>query len=270
VRSPKTSRGLAVVGWATIAFLYLPVLVLAAFSFNAGRYTSRWEGFSTTWYATLFEGTDRVAQSLVSPLGLSLRVAVGAALIAVVLSAATSIGLRGARRLVAVPLTALWALPIVLPDIVLGVSWAGAFGLLGVPEGLPRLLLAHGTFGTAFGLVVVRARMASLDPTLVEAARDLGASRLRANWHVVIPHLAPALLAAALLAFTISFDDFMVTFFLQPASEPTLPMRVQGLVKRGASPILNALATLSLAGTLLLAFLCLLLLRPREMSAPGA
>ena len=133
--------------------------------------------------------------------------------------------------------------------------------------GFPSLFLAHATMATAFGLVVVRARLASLDPALVEAARDLGASRARAAWHVVLPHLRPALLAAALLGFTLSFDDFMVTFFLTPISAPTLPVRVYGTVTRGASPVLNALATLSLAGTLLVAWVAMRLVRPAEASA---
>ena len=258
----RRSRGLAIAGWGTLAFLYLPVLVLAVFSLNKGPYTAAWEGFSTTWYEQLLQGTDRMARGLAAPLQLSLRLGCAAAGVAVVLSALTALGLRGARRSVALPLVALWSLPIVLPDIVLGVSWAGAFQLLGLKPGFPTLLLAHGTIATAFALVVVTARLSTLDPSLVEAARDLGASRARATWHVVIPHLAPALVAAALLAFTLSFDDFMITFFLAPATAPTLPVSVYSSVTRGAKPLLNALATLSLLGTFLVAFLAVAIARP--------
>ena len=263
----RRSRGLALVGWSALAFLYLPVLVLAVFSLNKGEYTAAWEGFSTTWYEQLLEGTDRMARGLAEPLKLSLRLGAAAAGVAVVLSAATALGLRGARRWISFPLVALWALPIVLPDIVLGVSWAGAFHWLGWKPGFATLLLAHGTIATAFALVVVSARLATLDPSLVEAARDLGATRARATWHVVIPHLTPALVAAALLAFTLSFDDFMVTFFLAPATAPTLPVSVYSSVTRGAKPILNALATLSLVGTFLVAFLAMALARPLAGSA---
>jgi spermidine/putrescine transport system permease protein len=113
-----------------------------------------------------------------------------------------------------------------------------------------------------FFILPLYAALERLDGRLLEAARDLGATRARATWHVVVPHLVPALVATALLAFTISFDDFMVTFFLAPATEPTLPVRVYGTVTRGASPILNALATLSLVGTFVLAFVALRLVRP--------
>jgi spermidine/putrescine transport system permease protein len=255
-------RPLSVVGWSALLFLYLPILVLAVFSFNAGRYTAAWEGFSLTWYHQLFEGTDRMARSLAAPLRLSLRLAAAAAGVTIVLSALTAIGLRGAPRWVRIPMVALWSLPIVLPDIVLGVSWAGAFHLLGIEPGFSSLLLAHGSICAAFGLVLVQTRMATLDPTLLEAARDLGATRARATWHVVVPHLVPALLASALLAFSISFDDFMVTFFLASPTEPTLPVRIYGTVTRGASPILNAVATLSLLATFVLTYLALRLARP--------
>jgi len=119
----------------------------------------------------------------------------------------------------------------------------------------------------AFGLVVVRARMSTLDDSLVEAARDLGASRWGAVRHVVVPHLRPALLASALLGFTLSFDDFMVTFFLSPATTPTLPVRVYGLVTKGASPVLPALATLSLLGTFVVAWVAMRLVRPADARA---
>jgi spermidine/putrescine transport system permease protein len=261
---------LSVCGWGALLFLYVPVLVLAVFSFNGGRYTASWEGLSLRWYEQLLEGTDRTARSLAEPLKLSFRLALAASGAAVVLSALTAIGTRHAPRWLAWPLLALWSLPIVLPDIVLGVSWAGAFHLLGLEPGFPTLLLAHATICAAFGLVVVRARLATLDPTLLEAARDLGATRARATWHVVVPHLAPALVAAALLAFTISFDDFMVTFFLAPATAPTLPVRVYGTVTRGASPILNALATLSLLGTFVVAFVALRLVRTGAGARAGA
>jgi spermidine/putrescine transport system permease protein len=253
----RRARAIPVTGWAVVAFLYLPVLVLAVYSCNAGQRAAHWEGFSTAWYERLVSGADPDAQSARAPLLLSLRLGLATAGIAVVLSAATALGLHRAPRLVVTSLLALWSLPIVLPDIVLGVSLSGAFHVLGVETGFLSLLLAHVTIAASFALVVVRSRLATLDPTLLEAARDLGASRARATWHVVVPHLAPALVAAALLAFTISFDDFMVTFFLAKPVEPTLPVWVQGKVTKSPTTLLNALATLSLLATFLLAFLAL-------------
>jgi spermidine/putrescine transport system permease protein len=267
VRRPRLS---SVAGWAVLAFLYLPVLVLAAFSLNGGKYTAHWDSVSLRWYEAIFlpsTSKEPLAAVLPGALALSLRIAVVASAAAVVLATLTALGLRGASRALALPLLALWSLPIVLPDVVLGVSWRGAFERLGMGEGLVPVLLAHATMAAAFGLVVVRSRLGTLDASLVEAARDLGASRLRATWHVVLPHLRPALASAALLAFTLSFDDFMVTFFLQPPSAPTLPIAMYGGVTRGGGPVLNALATLSLVGTFLVAWLAMRLARPADVAA---
>src|SRR5262245_13715312 len=264
MRRPRLT---SVSGWAVLVFLYLPVVVLAVFSFNGGKYTAHWDTLSVRWYQALFApstSTEPLARVLPSALALSLRIAAVASVAAVVLATLTSLGLRGASRWIALPLLALWSLPIVLPDVVLGVSWRGTFERLGMGEGLGSVLLAHATMAAAFGLVVVQARLTTLDISLIEAARDLGASRAGATWHVVLPHLRPALASAALLAFTLSFDDFIVTFFLQPPSRPTLPMAMYGGVTRGGSPVLNALATLSLVGTFLLAFVAMRLARPES------
>ena len=262
----RKSRMPSIVGWSVLVFLYLPIVILAVFSFNSGHYTSHWEGWSLDWYRALFSGSDRQARSLSAPLDISVRLALCAAGVAIVLSTLTALGLRGATRAVAIPLSALWALPVILPDIVLGVSWRGTFEALGLEPGFATLLLAHGTLATAFGLVVVQTRLGSLDTSLVEAARDLGASRFGAVRHVILPHLRPAIAAVALLAITISFDDYMITLFLAPDTAPTLPVRVGGLVTKGASPILNALATVSLLGTFLVALLALRLVRPTTLS----
>lgn len=262
----RKARTPTIAGFAVLAFLYLPIVILAVFSFNSGRYTSHWEGWSLHWYRTLFSDADRQATSLAAPLDVSIRLALCAAGVAIVLSTLTALGMRGARRAVAIPLSALWALPVVLPDIVLGVSWRGTFEALGLAPGFATLLLAHGTLAAAFGLVVVRTRLASLDTSLVEAARDLGATRMGAVRHVILPHLRPAIAAVALLAITISFDDYMITLFLAPDTAPTLPVLVGGLVTKGASPLLNALATLSLLGTFLVALVALRLVRPTTLS----
>ena len=268
----RSRWGLSATGWAVLAFLYAPVVVLAAFSFNAGRSTATWQGFTTDWYGQVFDpssASDTNARGLSASLALSVKIAGLASLLAVVLATLTAVGLRGAGRRVTLPLLALWSLPILLPDIVLGLSWHGAFDALGMKPGFLPVLVAHATMAAAFGFVVVRARLASLDPSLVEAARDLGATPARALWSVVVPHLRPALLAAFLLAFTLSFDDFMVTYFLSSPTQRTLPLKIYGIVVRGTSPLVNALATLSLAGTLVVAFVALRIARPAPGSAPA-
>jgi spermidine/putrescine transport system permease protein len=254
--------GPAAVG--TLALLHLPLLVLAVFSFNGGRYAARWEGASLVWYERLLDpsGTgDRAAAGLASSLRTSVEVAALSSVLGVALALLAVLGLRGARGRLAAPLLAAWSLPVVLPDVVLGVSWRGAFETLGVPPGTAALVLAHATVGAAFALLLLRARLSTLDPSCVAAARDLGAGPAGATWHVVLPHLRPAVAGALVLAFALSFDDFLVALFVASTDEPTLPIRVYGIARRGATPALHALATLSLAGTLLLGFVALRLSR---------
>jgi spermidine/putrescine transport system permease protein len=265
-------RLLSLAALGALALLWLPLVVLAVFSFNSGRYAARFEGVSLVWYERLLDpsGTgDRAAAGLASAFRTSLEVAAASALLAVAVALLAALGLRGARARVVGPLLAAWSLPVLLPDVVLGISWRGAFETLGVPAGRTALVLAHATVGAAFALVLLRARLSTLDPDCVAAARDLGAGPWRATWHVVLPHLRPALAGALLLAFALSFDDFLVALFVTSADEPTLPIRVYGIARRGATPALHALATLSLAGTLVLGFLALRLATARAPVAAG-
>jgi spermidine/putrescine transport system permease protein len=229
-------------------FLYAPLLVLVAFSFNSGRLASSWEGFTLGWYAQAL-GDERMQASLRN----SLAVAVATTAISTAIGTAAAMGLRRAGRARA-GWDAFLALPILVPEVVLGASLVLLFAAAGLRLGIATVVLAHVGFSIAYATIVVRARAASLDPSLEEAAMDLGATPLRAFVAVTLPALAPGILAAALLVFALSIDDYVVTSFVAGVGATTLPVHVYSMVKSGVSPAINAVSTLLLLSTALLLF----------------
>jgi putrescine transport system permease protein len=241
---------------AGFAFLYLPILLLVVFSFNESRLVTVWAGFSTRWYAELAGNTrmlDAAGLSLgVAALAASLSAAVGTL-------AGYSLGRLGRFRLRTLFALLLLA-PMVLPEVILGLSMLMTFSaldrLVGWPaeRGFGAIALAHATYGTAFVAVIVEARLRGLDPALEEAALDLGAGPLRAFWRVTLPQLMPAVAAGWLLAFTLSLDDLVIASFVSGPGATTLPMLVYSSVRLGLSPQINALATLMVATVAVLAY----------------
>lgn len=234
-------------------FLYLPLLVILVFSFNTSRHSASWTGFSIEWYRALLR--DSAALSAVQN---SLVLATCSAAISTALGTMLgySIFKRNSERL-----AAFLHVPICLPDIVQAVSMLlffsyvhGKIGALGL--GMTAMIVGHVTFQIPFVAVVVRARCATLDKSWQEAAMDLGATPGQTFWHVTLPMLRPGILAGAMLAFTLSLDDFVVSFFTGGAGSTTLPVLIYSSVKRGLSPEINALSTLlilaSTAATILL------------------
>jgi putrescine transport system permease protein len=227
---------------AGFAFLWVPILVLMAYSFNESRLVTVWAGFSTRWYAELFR--DR---QLIEAAWLSLRVAVLSASSALVLGTMAAVALtrygpfRG-RTLFGALLTA----PLVMPEIITGLSLLLLFVALSplVARGMLTLWIAHTTFATAYVTVVVATRLAEFDRTLEEAALDLGATPFRTFRDVTLPVIAPALLSAWLLAFTLSIDDLVISSFVTGPGASTLPIVIFSSVRLGVSPKVNALATL--------------------------
>lgn len=227
------------------AFLYVPIAVLAVYSFNASRLVTVWGGWSTQWYAALLENT-----ALLDAAWLSVRLAFVSALLATALGtlAGIALGRRGGfagRRLLA----ALIGGPIVLPEVVLGLALLLLFvavqNALGFPQrGALTIVLAHTTFGLCYVALIVQARFLALDRSLEEAAMDLGARPSRVLLLVTLPLLAPAMLAGFLLAFTLSLDDLVVASFVSGPGATTLPMAVFSAVRLGVSPEVNALATI--------------------------
>jgi spermidine/putrescine transport system permease protein len=235
------------------AFLYLPLIVIALYSFNSSRYATTWTGFSLKWYTALAH--DEVA---LAALKNSLVLATSSSFISTILGTALGYGMHRSNS---PRIATLLHIPICLPDIVQAVSLLLFFTFLQTHLhtfglGMPAMIIAHATFQIPFVALVVRARAATLDPAWREAALDLGATPAQTFLHVTLPNLRPGILAGALLAFTLSLDDFIVSFFTGGAGSSTLPVLIYASVKRGLSPEINALSTLlilaAVAATILL------------------
>ena len=242
----KRSRFPIVVTAAVMAFFYLPILLLVANSFNPARFSSRWQGFSLVWYARLFESPE-IWQALKN----TLVIAVSVTAVSVVLGTAAAFALHryGSSRLQRLHFTLIFQ-PLVVPEILMGISLLMFFVAAGVPLGLFTIFLAHVTFCVSYVAMTVLGRLQDFDFSIVEAARDLGASPWQSTRKVLLPMLMPGIVAGALLAFTLSVDDFVITFFVAGPGSTTLPLRIYSMIKFGAPPMINALSTLLLAVTL--------------------
>lgn len=229
-------RWLQVPFWLTFAFLYTPIVVLMVMSFNASGSPFQWTGFSTRWYAELAGNSD-----VMEGLRNTLVVAVGSTALATLLGTLLAIGLERHTR--SKTLEAVSLAPAIVPDIVLAIGLLALYSLVSLTLGLHSVLLAHVVFCTAFVAAVVKARLGHLDPSLEEAARDLGAGAVTTFRTVTVPTLAPGILAGALLSFTLSIDEFVIAFFTNGPSTPTLPIVIYSMVRFGVTPEINALAT---------------------------
>jgi spermidine/putrescine transport system permease protein len=242
-------RGLATLAGAVYLFLYAPLFVLVAFSFNRGRLSATWDGFTLDWYARLVANP-----ALLASLRNSLMVAVATTVLATILGTAGALALHRHRFRARGPLEAAVLLPMVVPEIVLAASLLLLFAALGLRLGFLTLVMAHVAFSVSYAVVVVRARLAGFDRTLEEAAMDLGAGPWRTLRYVTLPAIAPGVLAAALLVFALSVDDYVVSSFVAGVGSTTLPLHVYSMVKSGISPEINAASTLLLVATSLLLY----------------
>ncbi|MDB5590462.1 ABC transporter permease [Enterovirga sp.] len=230
---------LAVLGFGLL-FLYGPILLVVLFSFNASRLVTVWAGFSTRWYEALLANAPLGAALLTS-----LKVALGSAALATVLGTLAALALVRLRRFRGRRLfTGLLYIPLVLPEVVTGLSLLLLFVGLGIERGAWTVTLAHATLTLSVVTLVVQARLLGLDRSAEEAAADLGASPLQALRTVTLPLLAPAIGAGFLLAFTLSLDDLVVASFTSGPGATTLPMLVFGQVRRGVTPEINAISSL--------------------------
>ncbi len=233
----------------TYAFLHLPLVVLIVFAFNRSRLSVEWTGFTLNWFTRLADRRD-----ITRAFWLSLQVATISTIVATVLGTLMALALGRLilrRRRLA---EGLLYLPIVTPEIVAGISLLILFSALGVRLGLATVVIAHTVLSLPFVTVVVLARLAGMDRTLEEAALSLGADELTTFRRVTLPQLWPGILAGALLAFTLSFDDFVITFFVAGVGSTTLPLVVYSMVRRSVEPTINAISTLMLVGTTLLVY----------------
>jgi spermidine/putrescine transport system permease protein len=254
VHAPRWLRWHAI---AVYAFLLAPIVVLVVFSFSASRFSAVWGGFTVDWYLQL-ASNERVLEALRN----SLLVATVATLLAAGLGTLGAVALARLRFRGRTAVEALMYLPMVLPELVLGIALLMFFVLLTpLPLGLATITLAHSVFGTAYVLLLVRTRLQGLDPRLEEAARDLGATSGQVFTRITLPLIMPGVIGGALLAFTLSFDDFVVAFFVTGPGASTLPIEIYSMVKRGVTPEINALATLILLVSVALVALSLRLQR---------
>ncbi|KAF2989388.1 ABC transporter permease subunit [Methylocystis sp. MJC1] len=227
---------------AGFVFLYAPIAILAAMSFNASRLVSVWGGFSTKWYAALLEN-----EPLIESTKISLAAAVLSAVIATFLGllAAVALARFGAFRSRMLFFGAVHA-PLVLPEVVLGLALLSCFVALGIGRGFATLVIGHVTLTMCFTTVALLSALRSCDLALEEAAMDLGATPLQAFALVALPQIAPAMASAFLLAFTLSLDDLVIASFATGPGATTLPMRIFSQVRLGVSPQINAISTLLL------------------------
>lgn len=220
-----------------LLFLYGPIAMLIVLSFNDSGLPTAWGGFSTKWYGELIANTD-----IISATKNSLLVAVGSTLIATLIGTLLALGLE--RTIKSTALDALVFVPMIIPDIVLAIALLSFFSLLQMTLGLYTILLSHVVFNIAFVAAIVRTRLNYFDPSLEEASLDLGASEIATFFKITLPLIFPGMIAGALLAFTISIDEFVIAFFTAGPAEPTLPILIYAMVRFGVTPDVNALATI--------------------------
>jgi spermidine/putrescine transport system permease protein len=250
------SRLLVAHGMAGYVFLYLPIAILVIFSFNASQYAAAWRGFTLDWYAALFAN-----EAIGTALRNTLIVAGVSTLISTVFGTMVALAMERIDFRGKLAFDSLLYLPIIIPDIAMAVMLLLFFVLSNMQLGLLTIIISHVAFNISFVAVVVRARLAYFDISLEEAAQDLYANEWQTFRRVTLPLIMPGILGGALLAFTLSIDDFVITFFTAGPGSTTLPLRIYSMVKLGVTPEINALSSLMLVVSMALVMLSLLLQR---------
>jgi spermidine/putrescine transport system permease protein len=250
--------GIRLTGLFFFAYLYLPIVVLIALSFNENRSATIWTGFSTDWYATAFRN-KYILQAMQN----SLIVAVVATLLATTLATIAALGMAGRFR-GQNGANAVIAMPLVVPEVVTAVATLLFFAMLGFKLGLLTVMIAHTVFCIPFAYLPIRARIEGMDKALPEAAADLYANEWQTFWRITFPLLWPGILAGAMLAFIISLDDFVITFFVTGAGASTLPVYMFTLIRTGVSPEVNAVSSVMLVISIVFVSLSFLVSRGRQ------
>ena len=246
----RLPRWVLVLSVVVYAFLHLPILVLVVFSFNDSKFSVDWAGFTFDWYRRLLERPD-----ILRGLKASLIVGCVATVISAVLGTLVALALARHRFRGRTAFEGFLYVPIVTPEIVVGISLLILFALVKVPLGLTTITIAHVAFCLSFVVIVVLARLEGMDGALEEAALILGADEVTTFWKITVPQLWPGILSGALLAFTMSFDDFVITSFVSGSGSSTLPIVVYGMVRRNVEPSINAISTIILLVTTALIYL---------------
>ncbi|UUY09191.1 ABC transporter permease [Pseudomonas sp. J452] len=238
--------GVRPAAWVFFAFLYIPIIVLVLLSFNAGQSATLWQGFSLKWYGVVAADAEilRAAKN-------SLIVATCATLISTSLATLAALGMHGRRFRGQGVIHGVLGLPLLVPDIVCAVAILMFFAFIGLKLSLLTILIAHVVFCTPFAYLPIRARLQGMNPQLLEAAADLYASPWRVFWRVSFPLLLPGILSGAMLAFIISMDDFVITYFVAGAGSTTLPVYIFSSIRMGISPKINAISSIMLVLSIL-------------------
>lgn len=245
--------------WAVLALMYLPIIVIIVYSFNESKLSSSWDGFSLTWYKQLFKDRS-MGEALINTLILGCLSSGAAAIIGTLGAVGIPKALLPGKGLIEY----IVMLPMMTPEIILGMVSLTFFSLLSLPFGMTTLFLAHTAFCIPYVYMQVKARLVGLDPSLLEAAKDLGAGEARAFFDITLPLISPAIVSGMLLAFAMSIDDVIISVFVTGANTTTLPIKIYTMLKTGVTPKINAMCTLMFAVTLLVVIVSSLIGREKK------
>ena len=247
-----------------LVIIYLPIALVILYSFNESKISSVWGGFSLKWYRTLFAD-----KAMFQALGNSLILGLSASLAAGVVGTLGAVGFDRVRPRSRRLIEYLTSLPLMTPEIILGMVFMAFFGMLGIPFGMGTLILSHTTFCIPYVFMLVQARLVGMDRSLAEAARDLAAGERQVFFTITLPLLLPAIVSGMLLSFAMSLDDVIISLFVTGVNVNTLPIKVYTALKTGVTPEINALCTLLLAATLLLVGLSMLWSKISRLTGSG-
>lgn len=247
-----------------LVIIYLPIALVILYSFNESKISSVWGGFSLKWYRTLFAD-----KAMFQALGNSLILGLSASLAAGVVGTLGAVGFDRVRPRSRRLIEYLTSLPLMTPEIILGMVFMAFFGMLGIPFGMGTLILSHTTFCIPYVFMLVQARLVGMDRSLAEAARDSGAGERQVFFTITLPLLLPAIVSGMLLSFAMSLDDVIISLFVTGVNVNTLPIKVYTALKTGVTPEINALCTLLLAATLLLVGLSMLWSKISRLTGSG-
>lgn len=242
----KTKAPVIYLGVITF-IMYIPIILTIIYSFNESKISSIWGGFSLKWYEELFADRD-MKEALIN----SLILGGASCLLSVIIGTSGAIGMHKWKNRANDVISYFSMMPIMIPEIILGMVFLAAFSFMGLPFGMLTLIIAHTTFCVPYIFMTVRARLVGMDPSIEEAAKDLGASQMHIFFDITLPAIVPAILSGMLLSFAMSFDDVVISIFVTGPTVNTLPIKIYTRMKAGVTPEINALAVIMLAVTILI------------------
>ena len=260
-------------GWKKLPYIYVaiitiltyvPILLTVVYSFNESKLTTTWDGFSLKWYEELFRDRE-IREALVN----SLILAGLSCLCAAVIGTTGALGMYRRKSKLNEAVASVSMIPIMIPEIILGMVFLSVFSLMGLPFGMLTLVIAHTTFCVPYIYSMVKARLAGMDKSLEEAALDMGASPIRTFFDITLPLIMPAILSGGMLAFAMSFDDVVISIFVTGPTVNTLPIKIYTKMKTGVTPEINALATMMLLITIILLILSAFFGRKNKIQKQG-